>query len=79
MLNSNHVLNYFHIIISIGDIDFSSGYVTIEVKIGLRFCQNSGTPVNNVNFTCICHYGFTGNRCERYIGNLKLYLRYDYI
>ena len=54
-----------------GDIAFSSGYVTIEAKIGLRFCQNSGTPVNGVNFTCICNYGFTGDRCERYLGNIN--------
>ena len=32
-----------------------------------------------MNFTCICHYGFTGDRCERYKGNLNFYPKYKCI
>ena len=44
-------------------------YMKIEARIGvatINYCENGGTPANDVN--CTCHDGFTGDRCQRYLG-----------
>ena len=41
------------------------------MAIGTIICQDGGTFAISVNSTkCICAHGFTGDRCERYIGRL---------